>query len=192
MLLTLVSGPHVPIPDMPVTTGPLNIYGDSGFTTAQWPQSPCARTRRPDDCLMCMRTLQVNPVCGTCSDTTALCETVPCMCKVYWGHLCQAHLRWPMFGSRISAAHFPQGRCLTPLYVLSLPLLTTRSSATGLPDGKIAGLTGPVWPLSPLAASCTSISRQFDALKMNRISDVTRANIFTHSQVRQRPSIGKF
>ena len=133
---------------------------------------------------------QVSRVCGTRSDATALCEIVPCMCRVSWGRLCQPHLRWPIFGSRISAAHFPQGRCLTPLYVLSLPLLTTRSSATGLPDGRMAGLTSPIWPLSPLAASCTSISRQVAALSLNRIPDVTRANIFTHSQVRQRPSIG--
>ena len=39
---------HVVIPDMPVTTGHLTIYGGSGFTIAQWPQSPSDLTRKPD------------------------------------------------------------------------------------------------------------------------------------------------
>mmetsp|Transcript_5244 Transcript_5244/g.11489 ORF Transcript_5244/g.11489 Transcript_5244/m.11489 type:complete len:233 (-) Transcript_5244:565-1263(-) len=38
------------------------------------------------------------------------------------------HLLAPTVGSRISAAHFPHGRCRTPLYVLFLPFETTSTT----------------------------------------------------------------
>ena len=68
----------------------------------------------------------------------------------------QTDLLCPMLGSRISAAHLPQGRCRTPLYVLSFPLLTTRSSATGLPDNKVEASYCASLPLSPVLGSCVS------------------------------------
>lgn len=43
------------------------------------------------------------------------------------------HRLAPTVGSRISAAHLPQGRWRTPLYVLFLPLDTT--TAGGTPEG---------------------------------------------------------
>ena len=47
------------------------------------------------------------------------------------------HLLAPTVGSRISAAHLPHGRCLTPLYVLFLPFDTTTSGGT--PSGTMGG-----------------------------------------------------
>ena len=70
----------------------------------------------------------------------------------------------PILGSRISAAHFPQGRCRTPLYVLSLPLLTTRSSATGLPDDKIVAPCCASLHASPVLGSCMGGLRMPQAL----------------------------
>jgi hypothetical protein len=45
----------------------------------------------------------------------------------------RAHLLAPTVGSRISAAHLPQGRCRTPRYVLFLPFETTTWG--GMPEG---------------------------------------------------------
>jgi hypothetical protein len=45
-------------------------------------------------------------------------------------HDSAAHLLAPTVGSRISAAHLPQGRCLTPRYVLFFPLAMTWSGGT--------------------------------------------------------------
>ena len=58
----------------------------------------------------------------------------------------QTHLRLPIVGSLISAAHLPQGRCRTPRYVLFLPLDTTSlagTTAATLPSGTAAGCVGP-------------------------------------------------
>lgn len=68
------------------------------------------------------------------------------------------HLLAPTVGSLISAAHFPQGLCRTPRYVLFLPLDTTPSSLKPrLPVG--AGMQAMPRALSPCSGKFTLVER---------------------------------
>ena len=82
-----------------------------------------------------------------------------------------SHRRCPALGSRISAAHLPQGRCLTPLYiawaflglaadccssgmatgmVFSILAGWAGGAQTGLPEGGIATKLVELWELALL------------------------------------------
>ena len=73
-----------------------------------------------------------------------------------------SHRRCPTFGSLISAAHLPQGLCLTPRYVLFAPLATTSAAGTrgkgvGTGDFGTASVDdGDLDVAVPFAACCCS------------------------------------
>ena len=72
-----------------------------------------------------------------------------------------SHRRWPTVGSRISAAHLPQGRCRTPRYAFSAPAglpaalaLPADAEAGPLPaTAAVRPPTGAVGPPSVVACS---------------------------------------